>query len=178
MAVTQRLTPTIYDKLVADLEVSGLRDMSDEAPEISREKFRYYSVPRLERFNETALRATIRRDLAWLLNTTNLEALVDLEAYPRVAESVLNYGLPDLAGRSLNRRAVLERAREIRRAIRLFEPRLAREGLTVDAQDAVDDDPHALTFIIQGDITAAAAVMPVKFRTETEPETLSVTVRE
>ncbi|RZM37193.1 MAG: type VI secretion system baseplate subunit TssE, partial [Sphingomonas sp.] len=65
MAVTQRLTPTLYDKLVADLEISGMRDMSEEAPEISREKFRYYSVPRLERFNETALRATVRRDLAW-----------------------------------------------------------------------------------------------------------------
>ena len=177
MAVTQRLTPTIYDKLVADLDISGMRDMSDESPEVSREKFRYYSVPRLERFNETALRATIRRDLAWLLNTTNLEALVDLEAYPRVAESVLNYGLTDLAGRTLNRRAVLARAREIRRAIRLFEPRLARDGLTVDPVEE-PDDPHALTFMIQGDITAAAAIMPVKFRTEVESETLSVTVRE
>lgn len=177
MPVSQRLTPTLYDKLVADLEISGMRDMSDEAPEISREKFRYYSVPRLERFNETALRATIRRDLAWLLNTTNLEVLVDLEAYPRVRESVLNYGLDDLAGRTLNRRAVLARAREIRRAIRLFEPRLSREGLTVDPVDD-PDEPHALTFLIQGDITAAAEVMPVKFRTEMEAETLSVNVRE
>lgn len=177
MPVTQRLTPTLYDKLVADLEISGMRDMSDEAPEVSREKFRYYSVPRLERFNETALRATIRRDLAWLLNTTNLESLVDLEPYPHVQESVLNYGLTDLAGRTLNRRAVLARAREIRRAIRLFEPRLSREGLTVDPLDQ-EDDPHALLFLIQGDITAAAQVMPVKFKTEVEAETASVNVRE
>lgn len=177
MAVTQRLTPTLYDKLVADLEISGMRDMSDEAPEISREKFRYYSVPRLERFNESALRATIRRDLAWLFNTTNLESLVDLEPYPQVRDSVLNYGMTDLAGRTLNRRAVLARAREIRRAIRLFEPRLAKEGLTVDPQTD-DDDPHSLTFVIQGDITAAAQVMPVKFRTEVEAETASVSVRE
>ncbi|WP_433910764.1 type VI secretion system baseplate subunit TssE [Sphingomonas yabuuchiae] len=177
MAVTQRLTPTLYDKLVADLEISGMRDMSDEAPEVSREKFRYYSVPKLERFNETALRATIRRDLAWLLNTTNLESLVDLEPYPHVRDSVLNYGLTDLAGRTLNRRAVLARAREIRRAVRLFEPRLSREGLTVDPVES-KDDPHALTFLIQGDITSAAQVMPVKFRTEVEAETLSVNVRE
>ena len=177
MAVRQRLTPTLYDKLVADLEISGMRDMSDEAPEISREKFRYYSVPSLERFNETALRATIRRDLAWLLNTTNIEASVDLERYPHVRDSVLNYGLSDLAGRTLNRRAVLARAREIRRAVRVFEPRLATEGLTVDPLDN-DDDPHAFTFLIQGDITAAAQTMPVKFRTEVEAETASVSVRE
>lgn len=177
MAVTQRLTPTLFDKLVADLDISGMRDMSEDTPQVAREKFRYYSVPRLERFNEAALRATVRRDLAWLFNTTNLESLVDLEPYPHVAESVLNFGLTDLAGRTLNRRAVLARAREIRRAIRLFEPRLNREGLTVDPVED-DDSPHALTYLIQGDITAAAQVMPVKFRTEVEAETATVNIRE
>ena len=177
MPVTQRLTPTLFDKLVADLEISGMRDMSDDAPEVSRENFHYYSVPRLERFNEAALRATVRRDLAWLFNTTNLESLVDLERYPHVAESVLNYGLTDLAGRVLNRRAVLARAREIRRAIRLFEPRLSRDGLTVDPIED-EDEPHALHFMIQGDIAAAAEAIAVKFRTEVEAETATVNVRE
>ncbi len=177
MTVRQRLTPTLYDKLVADLDISGMRDSDDIAPAVAREKFRYYSVPKLERFNETALRATIRRDLAWLFNTTSLESMVDLEPYPHVRESVLNYGLSDLAGRTLDRRAVLARAREIRRAIRMFEPRLSREGLSVDP---VEDpgDPHALTYLIQGDISTAAQVMPVKFRTEVEAETASVNVRE
>ena len=177
MAVTHRLTPTLFDKLVADLEISGLRDGEGDAPDVAPEKFRHYSVPKLERFNESALRATIRRDLAWLLNTTNLESLVDLEPYPHVQDSVLNYGLSDLAGRTLHRRAVLARAREIRKAIRQFEPRLARDSLTVDpAQD--EARPHSLTFLIQGDITAAAQIMPVKFRTEVEAETAAVNVRE
>ena len=177
MDVVQRLTPTLFDKLVADLELSGLRDASGETPEVSREKFRHYSVPRLERFNEAALRATIRRDLAWLLNTVNLESLIDLEAFPEIQSSVLNYGLTDLAGRTLNRRAVLARAREIRKAIRLFEPRLASASLVVNP---VEDDtqPHALTFVIEGDISAAAQAMPVKFRTEVEAETTAVNVRE
>jgi len=175
--VQQRLTPSLYDKLVADLEISGMRDTGDDAPAVAREKFRYYSVPKLERFNEIALRATVRRDLAWLFNTTNIESSVDLEAYPHVRESVLNYGLSDLAGRTLDRRAVLARAREIRRAIRLFEPRLARDGLTVDPVED-ESDPHALTYLIQGDIGAAARAMPVKFRTEVEAETASVNVRE
>jgi type VI secretion system protein ImpF len=177
MAVRQRLTPTLFDKLVADLEISGLRDTTAETPEVSRENFRYYSVPRLERFNEAALRATVRRELAWLLNTTNLESLVDLEPYPEVQTSVLNYGLTDLAGKALNRRSILERAREIRKAIRLFEPRISEKTLTVDlAEDP--DNPHAVTFLIQGDITAAAQAMPVKFRTEIDPETVAVDVKE
>lgn len=177
MAVTQRLTPTLFDKLVADLEISGLRDSANETPDVAQEKFRHYSVPKLERFNEAALRATIRRDLAWLLNTTNLESLVDLEPFPQVQESVLNYGLTDLAGRTLNRRAVLARAREIRKAIRLFEPRMRGDSLTVDPVDD-ESQPHSLTFMIQGDISSAAQTMPVKFRTEVEAETTAVNVRE
>lgn len=176
-AVRQRLTPTLFDKLVADIEISGLRDIHSETPEVSREKFRHYAVPKLDRFNEAALRATIRRELAWLLNTTNIEALYDLEPYPHVQSSVVNYGLSDLAGKTLTRRAVLQRAREIRKAIRLFEPRLAENSLTVEPTENAEK-PNTVTFMIRGDITAAAHAMPVKFRTEIDPETVAVDVRE
>jgi type VI secretion system protein ImpF len=177
MAVKQRLTPTLFDKLVADVDISGLRDISAETPEVARENFRFYSVPKLDRFNESALRATVRRELAWLLNTTNLESLVDLEAYPEVQTSVLNYGLSDLAGKALNRRTVLQRAREIRKAVRVFEPRMQASNLTVEPSED-PDKPHSIMFVIQGDITAAAHAMPVKFRTEVDAETASVDVRE
>lgn len=176
MAVKQRLTPTLFDKLVADLEVSGMTG-DDKDASVSRENFRYYSVPKLERFNEAALRSTIRRELAWLLNTTNIEALIDLEPFPEVQSSVLNYGLTDLAGKSLTNREVLQRAREIRKAIRIYEPRFDSDTISVDP--TVDPDmPSALVFQIQGDISAAANAMPVKFRTEVEPETAAVDVRE
>jgi len=177
MAVRQRLTPTLFDKLVADLEISGLRDIESETPQVAREKFRHYAVPKLDRFNEAALRATIRRELAWLLNTTNIEALHDLEPYPHVQSSVLNYGLSDLAGKALTRRAILQRARELRKAIRRFEPRLAGESLTVDPAEN-PEKPNTITFVIRGDITAAAHAMPVKFRTEVDPETVAVDVTE
>lgn len=177
MAVSHRLTPTLFDKLVADIEISGLKDVHSDVPEISREKFRHYTVPRLDRFNEAALRGTIRRELAWLLNTTNLEAVYDLTPYPHVQSSVLNYGLSDLAGKPLTRRAVLNRAREIRKAIRQYEPRLAEETLSVEPAES-SDRPNTVTFIIRADITAAAQAIPVKFRTEMDPETVSVDVRE
>lgn len=177
MAVKQRLTPSLFDKLVADLEISGMSNSQSEAAEVSRENFKHYSVPKLERFNEAALRATVRRELAWLLNTTNLAAVEDLAPYPEVETSVLNYGLPDFAGKALTRRAILQRAREIRKAIRLFEPRFARESLTVEPTED-PDTPNALVFTIHGDISAAVQALPVKFRTEIEPETASVDVRE
>lgn len=176
MAVKQRLTPSLFDKLVADVEISGLRKDVD-MPEVTREAMRYYSVPKLERFNEQALRATVRRDLAWLLNTTNFGALGALDAYPHVQTSVLNFGVPDLAGKSLHRRTILDRAREIRNAIRVFETRIDADSLVVEPVSS-GDNVNAVTFIIHGDISAAARNMPVQFRTELEADTASVQVSE
>lgn len=172
-----RLNPTLFDKLVADSNISGLRGEDIEKIEASREAMRYYSVPRLERFNEASLRATVRRELAWLLNTTHLASVIDLVDFPEVQTSVLNYGVPDMAGKSLSRRMVMQRAREIRAAIRAFEPRIAEKSLVVDATEQ-REKPNAITFLIQGDINSALKAMPVKFRTDIEADTAAATVRE
>lgn len=175
--VKQRLTPTLFDKLVADVDMAGIRDDDASAALTARESFRFYTVPALERFNEAALRATVRRELAWLLNTTNLGATQDLERYPHVQTSVLNYGLPDLAGKAAGRRALLQRAREIRAAVRVFEPRIEGKSLVVDTVEHAEH-VHKVTFVIQGDLTAAAQALPVKFRTHIDPETASVDIEE
>lgn len=172
-----RLNPTLFDKLVADSDISGLRGGDMEKLETSREAMRYYSVPRLERFNEAALRATVRRELAWLLNTTHLDAVVDLEPFPHVQSSVLNYGVPDMAGKSLSRRMIIQRAREIRTAIRTFEPRIDGRSLTVEPVEEVERS-NSITYLIQGDITSAVKALPVKFRTDIEADTATATVRE
>lgn len=176
-ASTRRLNPTLFDKLIAGNEVSGMRGDELEAVESKRDSMGYFSVSQIERFNESALRATVRRDLAWLLNTTDFASSVDLEAYPQVQASVLNFGVPDLAGKSLNRRLLLQRAREIRNAIRTFEPRLSDDSLRVEISDKVERE-NAVTFLIEGDITSAVRAIPVKFFTDVENDTAAVTVRE
>ena len=177
MAAQQRLTPTLFDKLTADTDISGLRE-ADGISTVSREAMRQYPVPRLDRFNEAALRATIRRDVAWLLNTTNLGALHDLSAFPQVQTSVLNYGVPDLAGKSLHRRTILDRAREIRHALRVFETRIEPDSLVVEPVAPPDKVPNSVTFLIRGEINSASRVSPVHFRTELEADTASVAVTE
>ena len=175
-APPERLNPTLFDKLVADLDMSGLRDNAAVA-ELSRETMHRYSVPRLERFNENALRDTVRRDLAWLLNTTNISAGIDLDPYPQVRTSVLNFGLGDLTGKAQSHRVVLARAREIRNAIRAFEPRIAEKSLHVEpAPDRQRE--NSITYVINGDITAAVQAMPVVFKTDVEYDTAVVTVRD
>ncbi len=174
--IPERLNPTLFDKLVADLDMPGLRDNVAMA-ELSRETMRHYSVPRLERFNENAMRDTVKRDLAWLLNTTNMAAGSDLGPYPHVKTSVLNFGVPDLTGKANSHRVVMQRARDIRNAIRAFEPRIAEKTLHVEpSQDRQRE--NSITYVIHGDITAAVQAIPVSFKTDVDSDTSTVTVRD
>jgi type VI secretion system protein ImpF len=175
--VASRLNPTLFDKLVGGLELEGLIDQDSGGSSVSRDTMRSYSVPRLERFTEEALRTTVRRELAWLLNTTNLNSVVDLSPYPHVATSVLNYGVPDLAGRTLSRRVILQRARDIRAAIRTFEPRIDETTLVVEPSEDRERE-NATTFLVRGDVRSAVRALPVQFRTDVEADTAAVTVRD
>lgn len=171
-----RINPTIFDKLVADTDMPGLQD-DVPVSDITRETMQRYSVARLERFNEDALRATVRREIAWLLNTINLDAAIDLDPFPQVQTSVLNYGVPDLAGKALSHRAIMQRARDIRKAIIQFEPRFEESSLVVETTDQIERE-NSITFVIRGDITSAVSVMPIQIKTDIEADSAAVSVRE
>lgn len=176
MAIRPRINPTIFDKLVSDTEIAGLHDDTPGAA-VTRETLQRFSVARVERFNEEALRGTVRRELGWLFNTTNLDSVVDLEPYPQVRTSVLNYGVPAMSGRAMTHRAVLQRAREIRSALLNFEPRLDPDSLVVEASDDIERE-NAITFVIRGDVSSAAHALPVSLRTDVDIDSAAITVRE
>lgn len=172
-----RINPTLFDKLAADLRVDGPQEEPDLAFDAGRSNMRFYIVPKIERFNEAALRATVLRELNWILNTTNLSSVVDLTDYPEVATSVLNYGVRDMAGKLLQTRAIQSRARDIRDAIRRFEPRIDPTRLDVDAKSTTEK-PNAVTFVIRGDVTTAVNALPVEFLTDVEIDSGAATLRE
>ena len=76
----ERLQPSLLDRLTDD---------EPDVPQESRDK-RVLSMRRL--------RESVLRDLGWLLNASRLDTLQDLGDHPFVARSVLNYGIPDIAG--------------------------------------------------------------------------------
>ena len=174
-----RINPTLFDKLVADLDIDDVRDDPKVTEgQVSRPATRrLYPILKIERFNEAALRATVLRELNWILNTTNFGAIQNLKPYPEVATSVLNYGVPDMAGKLLQRRAIETRAREIKQAIRRYEPRINPQRLDVTAT-AKDAKPNAVTFVIRADVTSAVMALPVEFKTDVEIDTGSATLRE
>lgn len=173
--MARQANPTLFDKLVADLSLDGLRNDASGLSALGRSDLRYYNIPSLERFNEAALRSTVLRELNWLLNTTCFQAGQDLTDLPEVATSVLNFGLGDLSGKLLHRQGVESRAREMRRAVQHFEPRVARASVTVEPEIA-QDRPNVISFTIRGDISQALDAMNMEVRTDVEVDTGAVAV--
>lgn len=176
MGVKIRLTPTIFDKLVYGNPLAGLSE-GDDAPTVSREDFKNYAVSNVERFTEESLRASIRRDIAWLLNTLSFESSEDLSKHPWVKKSVLNYGVRDFSGRSHSDRTEREHAREIRATILRFEPRLDPKTLRVEPLKRRENFGK-ISYIIEAAILGVPNLMPVRFQTDIDVETSAVEVSE
>ncbi|MGJ3627060.1 hypothetical protein AB5I41_09315 [Sphingomonas sp. MMS24-JH45] len=100
----------MFDKLTAPVEETRATMSVDGA--VAGGAFRFYTVPRLDRYNPGAVRSVLLRDLGWLFNTASIAIDVDLSETPEVRTSVLNFGVPDLAGKSNSRRLLEQRARE------------------------------------------------------------------
>jgi type VI secretion system protein ImpF len=90
----------------------------------------------------------LRNDLQLLLRTPSFGNRVDLRPYPEVERSVLNYGMPSLAGRAATAVDVAEIAARIRKVVESFEPRLARVRVIPQKIEALD--AH-LRFRIEGE---------------------------
>jgi type VI secretion system protein ImpF len=149
----EQLQPSLLDRLTDDEP-----DRRHEAPDR-----RFLSLERL--------RAVVKRDLAWLLNTCNLAAVQDLGDWPEVRRSVLNYGLPDLTGTSLSSLDVAALERMVKQAIIDFEPRILRNSVRVRA--FVRDDQmsrNSLTFQIEGDLWADPAPVDIVLQSEVDLE--------
>jgi type VI secretion system protein ImpF len=117
--------------------------------------------------------------LAWLFNTTHLKAMQDLDDYPAVVHSVVNYGMPDMAGRTLSGvdSTLLEQA--IRRAILDFEPRLVARTLRVRL--VVDDkqmNHNAMAFDIEAELWAQPLPLRLFLRTAIDLESGIIDVRD
>ncbi|HKZ72449.1 MAG TPA: type VI secretion system baseplate subunit TssE [Steroidobacteraceae bacterium] len=121
------------------------------------------------------LREYVCRDIAALLNSMNLETADDLTPYPHVQRSVLNYGMPSLAGRSATSIDALKTAATIEEVIRRFEPRLAKVRVAPDTERH-ETDGHQLAFRIEAELWGQPAPQQLLLRTSISTESGDVTV--
>ncbi|TMM54130.1 type VI secretion system baseplate subunit TssE [Sulfitobacter sabulilitoris] len=148
--ITERLQPSLLDRL------------TDHEPEKKTEG-RDSRVIDLNR-----LRDIVRRDLAWLLNSNNQDSILDAQAYPYVATSVLNYGVRDTAGDfSTENRAETIR-RSIEQAIARFEPRIREGTLEVTARESKDKRQSVIDFDIHAEMWAQPLPMELYLRSQVD----------
>ncbi len=137
--------PTLLDRLC------------DEAPHQPQEPPEHYAV------NRARLRNIVQRDLSYLLNTTFREDLLHPQRHTQVATSVLNYGMPPMAGSHVSGQSWNEIERHIRRAVLAFEPRLLPHTLRI--RPLGQSSPQGLYNVLSFEISASlhAQPYPVEF---------------
>jgi type VI secretion system protein ImpF len=157
----ERLQPSLLDRL------------TDNEPEknIEGRDLRVLSPQRL--------RESVRRDLTWLFNAVNLASMQDLEGYPEVERSTVNFGLPDLSGKTAAGIHAPTLEKLVRRAIWEFEPRLVKETVRVKlVQDRKEFGPNALCVLIEAELWAQPIPLRLFLRTDLDLETGEARVSE
>jgi type VI secretion system protein ImpF len=124
------------------------------------------------------LRRSVLRDLAWLLNSTSLESTQSLDGFDRVRRSVVNYGLPALAGSGAGAVDPTQIERHLREAIVRFEPRIAADSIEVRCAAPSPGDPSttALAIQITARLIASGTQQDMTFRGSLDREDGKITL--
>jgi type VI secretion system protein ImpF len=94
------------------------------------------------------LKASLRHDLEWLLNTRRIPLELP-ESFVEVPDSLFNYGFPDITSMSRDSRDTRIRLmRQVEETIATFEPRLANVKVSLAETD--DNGRRELRFLIEG----------------------------
>lgn len=145
----ERLQPSLLDRLTDDEPTARVEGPDKRTLSFAR------------------LRESVRRDLGFLLNSTHLAAIQDLQDYPQVERSTLNYGIPDLAGRPASTVDAGSVARVVRRSILDFEPRLLASSLKVQVTVSPERfAPNALRLEIEAQLWSEPVPLRLRWRAD------------
>lgn len=163
-----RLTPSLLDRL------------TDHKPQQKKEVLSALSM------NKRDYRASVLRDIGWLLNTTNSDSAIDFSEYSYAQKSVLNYGVVALSGQYLvdDDRSMI--AASISRALTTYEPRIipstlqvkalpmddgyaARNQLSLEIKGQLWSEPYPLEFLLRSHIDLEIGLVQLTDLLDTTP---------
>ena len=141
---------------------TGLFDRLDDDSEQAPGNRREVRVRALD----DAMRS-VTRDMQALLNTRSALSPEALAPYPAVSGSIVNYGLIDFAGMSINSDTdQQEICKAVRLAIERHEPRLHKVAVTLRAsKDAI----NRVDFVITGRLKSSPLNEPMSFNAVFRP---------
>jgi type VI secretion system protein ImpF len=142
----------------------------DDNPEASRE------VETNQHLVLRQLRESVRRDLERLFNT-RARCLTPPAEMPALTDSLLNYGLPDLANYNLMAsESRIAFCRDVERLILRFEPRI--HSAKVIAEKNPDGTDHTFNFRVEAVLRATPSPEVVVFDSVLNPINQTVDVAE
>jgi len=145
-----RLYPSLLDRLIDD--DPGRATEPREARSVTLQK----------------LRDNVLRDLNWLFNAT--QSSIEFDGDTLLGGSVINYGMPPLAGRPASQYDLGELSRVLREVIMRFEPRIIAHTLKVSAERNKGDTHNVLGFRIEGQLWSQPIPLEIYMRTEIDLE--------
>lgn len=168
---------------------SDARELLERVVELEQRRvfeLRQHHVISVERLRECVL-----RDLSWLFNTANLDCgetldqtpgtadYPHLDEFPGAAASVINFGIPALAGKLGSGLDLEALERRVQAAIHNFEPRLRRDSVRVRAVlEPERMQQNTLTFEIEAELWGEPLPLRLLLRTIIDLEDGNATVSE
>jgi type VI secretion system protein ImpF len=145
-----RLYPSLLDRLVDDDPGRATEARENRAASLQK------------------LRDNVLRDLNWLFNAT--QSSIEFDGDTLLSGSVINYGMPPLAGRPASQYDLGELSRVLREVIMRFEPRIIAHTLKVSAERNKGDTHNVLGFRIEGQLWSQPIPLEIYMRTEIDLE--------
>jgi type VI secretion system protein ImpF len=122
-----------------------------------------------------AFKASVMRDLEWLLNTRRIFPPAP-EALDLVRASIYQFGIPDLSSRSAQSiEARTQMQREVSEAIATFEPRMSKVRVNLVPQAAAE---RSVRFQIEGEMRTDPTPQAVVFETTLDMASKTIAVKE
>jgi len=120
---------------------------------------------------------SIGRDLLLLLNSWQTLPPAARGVAPEVESSVLNYGVPNLAGQAANAEVLSRYEREVEKAVGRFEPRLDPASVRVKTIAPGSGRSNAeFNLQIEGDLVGSSSGRRLVFRSKVNVSTGRVTL--
>lgn len=145
-----RLYPSLLDRLTDD------DPLHESEPRVAR-------ALTLQRLRENVL-----RDLGWLFNATQMSS--DEDPADPILSSVLNFGIPALAGRPASQYKLVELAQVLRDIVLRYEPRLIPGTVRVRPERLGPDSHNVIGFRIEGQLWSQPVPLEIYMRTEIDLE--------
>ncbi|MCH4561112.1 MULTISPECIES: type VI secretion system baseplate subunit TssE [Mesorhizobium] len=145
------------------VQPSLLDQLTDDEPRSASESSKLSSLSLRQ------VQAMILRDVSWLFNANQLAATVDLQSYPHVAASTLNFGIRPFAGHIVDGLDAASLGQEIADSLQRFEPRLLANSVKVTPLTEADRN-GSLGFRIEADLPAQSVPLRIVICTELDPE--------